>query len=298
MSKRIFTIRIPNDFISLMKFLRWNSVPNNLNNMDKLTRYNQVLLAIMGTAIIITAGVLLIVGLGGLIVTLINSGSEKDTGIQIRNDQNTQTDSIAIRTQAITFNNEYQLDTAKAIYLIPVGQVNLEKEERMKLEGGSGFEYASSDYGYEYHYGLYNNFVLYNFETGQKIRLFNEKVAVTDWTYLKIDNTELLLFKGTKTDFNNDKLLDENDYQCLFAYYLNNEELIEYNFDNKTVLEFEAMRKTELVSIKIGIDKNGDFEFDRNMEPQEIIALNVKTKKVQELISAEMKEEIQITIDN
>lgn len=267
--------------------------------MDKLTRYNQKLLAIIGTAIIVTVAVLSIVGLGGLIISLINTGSNHDTGIQIKNDSDAQTDSLEIiRTQAITFDSEYQLDTAKAMYLIPVGQVNLEKEARMKMEGGSGFEYASSDYSYEYHYGLYNNFVLFNADTGQKIKLFNEKVAITDWTYIKFGETEVLLFKGTKTDFNHDKLLDEKDYQGLFAYFIHNEELIEYNFDRKTVLEFERMKKTALISIKLGIDKNGDFEFDRSTEPLEIIVLNAKSKEIDELISAEMKAEIQHIVDN
>lgn len=267
--------------------------------MDKLTRYNQKLLAIVGTAIIVTAGVLLIIGLGGLIISLINTNSDNDTGIQIKNDSDAQTDSLElIRTQAITFNSEYQLDTAKALYLIPVSQVNLEKEERMKLEGGSGFDYASSDYGYGYHDGLYNNFVLFIGDTGQRIKLFNEKVAITDWRYLTFDKTEVLLFKGTKTDFNHDKLLDEKDYQGLFAYYIASKELIEYNFGHKTVLEFERMKKTDLVSIKLGIDKNGDFEFDRSTEPLEIIVLNAKSKEIDELISAEMKAEIQYIVDN
>ena len=135
-------------------------------------------------------------------------------------------------------------------------------------------------------------------DTGQTIKLFNEKVAITDWRYLKFDKTEVLLFTGTKTDFNHDKLLDEKDYQGLFAYYIASKELIEYNFGHKTVLEFERMKKTDLVSIKLGIDKNGDFEFDRSIEPLEIIVLNAKSKEIDELISAEMKAEIQYIVDN
>ena len=266
---------------------------------DKLTRYNQKLLAIIGTSIIITAGALLIIGLGGLIIAFFSADSQNDPGIQIRNEADAHADSLEIiRTQAITFHSEYQLDTAEAIYLIPVGQVNLEKEERIKLEGGSGFEYASSDYDYEYHHGLFNNFVFYDFETGQKVKLFNEKVAITDWVYLKIGSIDVLLFQGTKTDTNGDNQLDYNDYQCLFAYYINNEELIEYNFEHKSVLGFEHMKKTDLVSIKVGIDKNGDFEFDRKREPQEIVTLNVKTKETQKLISEDLKQEIQQIIDN
>ena len=57
------------------------------------------------------------------------------------------------------------------------------------------------------------------------------------------------------------------------------------------------MPKTNLISIKIGIDKDVDLEYESRSEPEEIMTLNVLTRKVNGLVSEKMKEEIQSKID-
>ena len=266
--------------------------------MEKLTKYNQKLLAIIGTTIVGGAALVLIIGVGGLIISAIDFGGGADNGIQIRNNPTGQTDSTEIiRTQAITFNSPIQLDTAQAKFIIPVGHVNLESEERIKIESGGGIKYSSSEYRYDSYYGLYNNFIFYDYQSDFKAKIFNTKIAITHWSYLRIDSNELLLFKGTKNDINSDNQLDHSDYQSLFIYYISDKKLVEYDFKNSTVLEFEPMPKTNLISIKVGIDKDIDLEYESRSEPQEIMALDVRTRKINELISEKMKEEIQNKID-
>ena len=57
------------------------------------------------------------------------------------------------------------------------------------------------------------------------------------------------------------------------------------------------MQKTNLISIKVGIDKDLDFKFESISEPQEIKTLNAITRQVNGLVSEKMKEEIQCKID-
>jgi hypothetical protein len=267
--------------------------------MDKLSKYNQKLLAIIGKTIVGGAALALIIGIGALIVTAIDfAGGGTDNGIQIRNNSIEKTDSTeTIRTQAITINSPIQLDTAQAKFIIPVGQVNLETEEIIK--NGNKRELKHSSYGYRYdsYSGLFNNFIFYDYDLGFKEQVFNEKIAITHWSYLKIDKDEILLFKGTKKDVNSDNQLDYSDYQSLFVYYISDRKLVEYDFEKSTVIEFEPMPKTNLISIKIGFDKDADFEYESRSEPQEIITLNVRTRKVTELVSTKMKNEIQSKID-
>ena len=80
--------------------------------------------------------------------------------------------------------------------------------------------------------------------------------------------------------------------------FINTGELIEHNFENKTVLDFEPLNKSQLISIKVGIDQNADSKFDRDSEPQEIFIMNVKTRAVENLVSNEVKEDIQRMMDN
>jgi hypothetical protein len=265
--------------------------------MEKLTKYNQKLLAIIGTTIVGCAILALIIGIGGLIISSIDFGSA-DNGIKITNNATTQTDSTeTIRTQAVTFNSPIQLDTIQAKFIIPVGQVNLETEDRIKIESGGGIKYSSSEYRYDSYYGLFNNFIFYDYQSDFKTKIFNNKIAITHWSYLRINNNELLLFKGTKKDSNTDNQLDYSDYQSLFVYYISDHKLIEYEFKQSTVLGFEPMPKTNLISIKIGIDKDADYEYEGRSEPQEIMTLNTVTRKTDQLVSEKMKAEIQSKID-
>ena len=267
--------------------------------MDKLKRYNQKLLAIIGTTILVIAGISIIFGLGAFVVSLLDFSNADNHGLKVPTETTTiNNDSIEfVRTQAITFNSPYKLDTAQSKFLIAVGQVNLKTEEKVRIESGGMSKISSYEYPYESHYGLFNNFIYYNNESGISHKIFDERIAITSWLFLKIDSIEVLLFKGTTTDDNSDGQIDYNDYQSLFAYYLNNQELLRYNFDNKTVLEFEPMNKTNLVSIELGIDKDKDFDFENRSEPKEITSLNVRTRKIQPIVIDEIKHDIQKIVD-
>jgi hypothetical protein len=268
--------------------------------MEKLKKYNQKLLAIIGTTIIGGLLIALISGIGGLIVSAIDFDDSEDPGIQIQNSpvSQEQTDSIKIvRSQAVTFHSPIQLDTGYAKYIIPVGQVNLEKKEKTDYQVRTKKKYYSSNSRRNSFYGLFNNFIFYDQSSEFKSRIFEDKVAITDWSYLNIQEKELLIFKGTSDDTNLDNQLNKSDYQSLFVYYMADKRLIPYNFKNKTVLEFEPMLKTNFISIKVGVDKDKNLEYESNSEPQEILILDVNNRLVTNFISNEMKEELQNKVD-
>ena len=260
--------------------------------MDKLKRYNQKLLAILGTATLVVIVGIIGVGLVAGTITLISTFENDNEGIQIRNDEQSDKD-ILLRTQGITFQEPIQLDTTKSNFLIPVGQVNLQTPKNIENARVN----ISKDYYASPYRRLYNNFILYNSKTGKRTHIFQKKIAVTDWSFFKIEETELLLFKGTTKDYNKDNLFNENDFQSLFVYSLQDNKLTKHEFKNKTVLSFEFMNKTNHIYIKLGIDKNKDFNFDPETEPQEIYLLNTETNKIENLISAEMQNNIQKIID-
>lgn len=58
--------------------------------MEKLKKYNQKLLAIIGTAIIGALGIALISGAAGLIVSAVDFNDTEDHGIQIQNNPTAQ----------------------------------------------------------------------------------------------------------------------------------------------------------------------------------------------------------------
>jgi len=261
--------------------------------MDKLNRYNQKLLAIIGTAAIAAAGLALLIAIGGLIVSLIDFSSPRENGLRTQNvNETSEENKEIIRTQEVSFNAPYQLDTAQAKYLIAVGQVNLKESERISM--GSG---RSNKFSYYTNYGLFNNFIYFDYEKGLNKKLFDEKVAITQWAFLQKDSIEVLLFKGTSTDDNSDNQMNGDDYQTLFAYYLSDEKLKRYDFSHKTVLDFSHMQKTDLVAIELGVDKDQNYAFESSKEPQEITTLNISTRQIQAIVAQEVKNEIQSIVD-
>tara|TARA_R110002049_G_scaffold154302_1_gene318765 strand:+ start:3237 stop:4049 length:813 start_codon:yes stop_codon:yes gene_type:complete len=266
--------------------------------MDKLTRYNQKLLATIGTILLVGFGIALIASAIGLIISLLDFSNSDNNGLKIQNQVTTVNDTTEfIRTQAVTFNPPFQLDTAQSKFLVAVGQVNLETDEKVRV-GSSSF---SKSYNYEYsrqaQYGLFNNFIYYDYSSDLSQKIFNERVIITKWEFVKIDSIEVILFQGTSNDDNSDGQIDYNDYQSLFAYYIANNDLKIYDFGQKTVLDFFSMNKTALVSIELGIDKDNDFDFESSSEPQEITTLNLRTKSIQPIVSDQLKNEIQEIID-
>ena len=85
--------------------------------------------------------------------------------------------------------------------------------------------------------------------------------------------------------------------QSLFAYYLKDKKLIEYNLRNQTVLNYNPLKNTNLIGIELGVDKNRDNTFDRKTEPTNIVSLNTQSRLIQDLVPAPLKNEIQSLID-
>jgi hypothetical protein len=264
--------------------------------MDKLAKYNQKLLAIIGTTIIALAAILLVVGLIGAISLFTNFSNDDDPfGIQV-NDvtvEDVEGEDVSPESkQVISFLEPIRLDTIPKLFIIPVGQVNMEQEKRRI---GSG--YSSEEYRYDSYYGLYNNFILFDYQTKKRTKIFEEKIALSSWANIDVDNMQLLLFRGADQDFNNDGVINPSDFQSLYAYYLDDKKLEKYSFEGKTVLSYELMYRTNLIAIRLGIDKNKDANFDSSTEPQEILILDVKKRSIEELIPSTMADELRDTFN-
>ncbi len=267
--------------------------------MNKLNRYNQKLLAIIGTTIIAIAAIALLIAIGSSIFLLISSNYDRNDNDGIRIQQTAKSDSsdTIVRTQEITFNTPIQLDSANTKFIIPIGQVNLKVPERVGSDERSFKRMTSSNYEYGYSSDLHNNFILYDNSNNSSKKIFEAIVAITYWTFLKVDNSEVLLFKGSNADDNKDGQIDYGDYQSLYAYYIEDEQLIHYSFEHKTVQSFHQLSGTHLIAIGLGIDKDKDFYFNSSVEPREVITLDLSSRKIKEIVPLELIKEIQGIID-
>lgn len=200
-----------------------------------LNKYNQRLLAIIGTLILLTIVVLLISGIIAFLYSLnFNKKPRRANGIVINQNQVVDT-STSVLSQNISILEPYQLDSALPVFIIPIGQKD-QKTERTKVLT-AGMSFSESEYITDYYYssfsGLYNNFVLIDYVRDIKMPLFNKKIALTEWAYMKVDSTQLILFKGTDKDLNGDGLLNDDDFQSLFVFEVASKKLKELSLKIK-----------------------------------------------------------------
>ena len=189
----------------------------------------------------------------------------------------------------------YQLDSAHPVFIIPIGQKD-QKTERIKVLS-AGLSLTSADYFDDYYYssfsGLYNNFVFIDYIRNIKMALFDKKMAFTDWAYMKVDATQLILFMGTDRDINKDGVLNDDDFQSLFVFDVAKRKLKELKFENQTVRSFEPLSKTSKIYVRTGRDINSDNKFDDYKEPTDLYFYDVATGEKETLVPEDVKSKIQ-----
>lgn len=262
--------------------------------MDKLARYNQKLLAVLGTLAVLGLTAILLISLSVFIIEAFDSPRVENEGLQVNNVE-AGVDSINAIPYQISFHKPIYLDTATSEYLIPVGQKTPAKNIRGEYDADYSYGISKSSYSYRGR-GIFNNFILYEHGTGTQTKIFENKIALTEWAYKKVEDARLLLFAGTEVDHNKNNKLDEDDYQSLYVFYMDNKQLKKYSLENKTVLNYEVMRKTDLIYVEVGVDRNRDLQFKSLKEPTEIYVLNVKTKELKPLVPEETIRELHNTL--
>ena len=133
-----------------------------------------------------------------------------------------------------TFAKPIPLDTSTARFIIPVGQVQVMQEN----EETDDFSLTSLKRSWKGNYrgqnGAYNNFIFQDHTRGVDKALFNTKSHLSNWRYLKTEDTEVLLFSGTQLDSDSNGVLNGYDAQSLFVYYLEDQKLETYFFPDKS----------------------------------------------------------------
>ena len=266
--------------------------------MDKLSKYNQKLLAAIGTLALVGLGLLLLVG-GGIFATELvrdyNRQNARDNALTIEapSDPTAQAND-AVRDQEITFGMPRLIDTLRAVYLIPVSQVNLKDPE--SIEDSEAFlRYDSKKFKYGSRYsGRYNNIVVYD-QTNDLV--FDSKTHISSFQPYAIQNTQYLLMEGTRTDSNQDKKLNSADLKSFYSYNLLTKELMEFTFDSMGLVDFYVTHDSDEVILRFAKDKDQDGEIDEYQEPAYLKRLQLSNYQIGDLLDPDITHKIQRLID-
>ena len=270
--------------------------------MDKLSRYNQKLLAALGTLVLAIVCIFTLVVGGKLITELFQDMRDErifDNALTVEASESDSTQAV-MRDQQATFKMPILIDTPNAIYIIPVSQVNLETPEIANIpELGlmDSYNYGASQASIYLHTGVYNNIVVYNQKDGINKLVFTQKTHVGSFQNYVVDSNQYLLMVGTQTDSNQDSKLNDADLQSFFLYSVATQELIAFAFDTMGLIDFYVMHDSDEIVLRFAKDKDQNGEVSGFQEPVYLKRLTLSDYKVTDLVDQSMVNRIQSLVD-
>jgi hypothetical protein len=263
--------------------------------MERIKRYNQILLAILGTV-----GILLgLAVFGFLLMDFFNSSwgpSRTDSGI-IAGDEIEQLRTDSLRQQVISFDRIRLIDTIQGIFLIPVEFANLEKKESIEkeyYEGRGSFELNKSYQKFQ----QYSNLILHQPSTGLQQELFDKRVSISRYELIERTGQIILLISYVDEDTNKDNRLDSRDLQRLAYVVMGQNELITVKqVPNSSFIRGFSLHERNEIIVQIGFDKDKDGKFEYGTEPKHFFQLPIGSTELSPLLSEEMIKRLQQRLD-
>lgn len=264
--------------------------------MEKLKRYNQIILAIGGTIALVLVMAGAVLAAHELYYDFWGNDDQADTRM-IANDEVQRLRADSLRKQVISFNQIILIDTPGLKYLIPVGQATLEGLEDLR---GLTNSYRSRGKSYEDGYGANtnNNLLLYEGKTGAVTKIFNKRLSINSFN-VEFEKTAnpVIFMDVTEDDSNHDGFLDHRDMEKLYFYRLHDKTLQEVAAPGKRFLRLIFHKDPNEILAHYGVDKDGDGEFEETFEPKVFYRLHLADGKLSEIISQELITALQQQLD-
>ena len=266
-------------------------------NIEKIKNYNQKLLAVLGTVVILFAVLGLISTFAFLGIELSSTyNRNQDEGI-LSNEEVEELQEDNKRKQVISYEIPQLVDTINLVYLVPVSHKTLNGTENIN-DGvlgivGSG-SYKKSDYRYSTkYYGNYNNLLIYDYKENIVKKLFNERVNFGKITTKYFDDDILIFLEVAKKDTYKDGIINLEDLKLLCIYSLKEKKLREITYKNTDILQFSFIKNSKNLLIQFGIDKNKNGKYNQYKEPAIIKKYNFKTDELNSIITENIEIELQ-----
>lgn len=265
----------------------------------KIEKYNQRLLAVLGTVGVI----FLIVALIAFITVTIMEHRRYDdieTGI-LSDEKIEELQKENKREQVISYENPRLIDTLNSIYIIPVSHKTLDEQEDINgllnlNKASSSYESTDTRYSQQY-YGAFNNLIVYNPKNGTNKKLFDKRV---NFNLIKTEYFEddiLLLMNVAEKDTYKDGVINLKDFKSLYIYSLKKKELKKVGIEGMDIFNFNFLNNEKNMTILFGVDKNKDGQFEEYNEPTLIKKFDFNSGKLTDIIDEEINSELQKTLE-
>lgn len=271
-------------------------------NIDKIKNYNQKLLAVLGTVVVLLAIVALISISFFAIDEIMRSfrNNKQDDGI-LSDERIEELQKENKRQQLISYETPRLVDTLNLVYIIPVSHKTLNSaeyidEEVLGLLDIHGSYKSDKRYSRQY-YGDFNNLLVYDYKKHSINKLFNDRINFGNIQTEYFEDDILVLFTASTKDTYKDGVINQEDYKTLFIYSLNDKQLREIQLDRADVSQINFVENTKDLIIQFGIDHNKDGKFDQYSEPSLIKKYDYKSEKLIDIVSPEINTELQKNLE-
>ncbi len=259
--------------------------------MEKLKKYNQILLAFLGT-------VVLFWGLLGLIYVafefLGHTRHDSPEPQLLAEEQVKKLAADSIRKQIISFNRAELIDTTRLFYLIPVDQAQLDKAEKYGSTNRNKSHYLDDS---DYHTPAHNNILFYNGINKTTYPLFKKRVSINSYETFYSGKQIVAHFAVTDTDSNHDGFMSHKDLQKLYIFLPEFSRFLEIEAVDKTFYSLQRLGKTDDFIAKYGLDRDKNGQFDHEIEPFVFYRLNLQEGKLVDIIPDTLIEQLQRRLD-
>jgi hypothetical protein len=272
-------------------------------NIEKVKNYNQKMLAIFSTLIVIIAAFGLISIIVFLIIEIVPNNNHA-TNALLSDKKTDQLRADSLRQQIISFNTPELVDTASLIYIIPINVKTLNRPEEMDKQVlglldidkniGSG---SSTYYSESYYYGSFNNIIVYDFINKHTTMICNKKIIGTDLQYNYFNDEITFTFTGAENDTDQDDQITLKDLQDLFIYSLKEKKLKQIKQPYSTVVSYKYVPNKKDILITFGFDRNKNNTFDQETEPTFIMRYDYEKGDFFNIVDKDIEYELQDIIE-
>jgi hypothetical protein len=213
------------------------------------------------------------------------------------------------REQLISI-GEYDVHTLDDEYkyiVIPITQIGLGREEisRDFVEGemeekiyvtGSRISDPARYQGLvapEMVDGEFSNIVVFEPATGQISKVFDTRIAVSAFQLGFATDPEVIVVFANSEDRNKDGVLNDDDRQDLYLYYIAERRLEKVDIGTIWPIDIPEFPASKFVIFRARPDRNGDDKYDSETEPALLYSVDLESRKISLFIPGPMLNDMQ-----
>lgn len=268
----------------------------------KIEKYNQRLLAVLGTVGLIFLIIALIAFISIVIMEHyrfnndynIESGILSDEKIEKLQKENK-------REQVISYETPRLIDTLNSIYIIPVSHKTLNEQEDIRgllnaIPSTDSYQQTDNRYSKQY-YGAFNNLIIYNLKNGANKKLFDQRVNFNQIKTEYFEDDILLLMSVSEKDTYKDGVINLLDFKSLYIYSLDKKKLMKIGIEGMDVYNYKFINDEKNLTILFGVDKNNNGKFEEYNEPTLIKKYDFESGKLIDIIDENIDLDLQKTLE-